>query len=280
MKPRQEIKKIEPSVTNDFKMGVVVFIFFITCFHLYEVLKYPDVTIVPNEMLLVSVLIALVYLWIQEVRDRRKLEIFNSELLITQEDLKRAHFATITALIVSIEARNPYLSGHSRRVTQYALAIADKMNLAVDVKKKIEYACYLHDIGKIGIEESVVRKEESELDVGERVIMRKHPLLALEVLEPLTFMQDEKLMIRHHHERYDGNGYPDGLRGKDIPLGSRIIAVGDAFDIMNSNRQNRRPLPKDKIISEFSGMKGKKFDPEIVDIFLEIMKSSPGIFRG
>ena len=280
MKPRQETKQIKPSVTNDFKMGVVILIFFITAFHLYEVIKYPSITIVPNEILLTSVLIALVYLWIQEVRDRRKLEIFNSELLITQEELKKAHFSTVTALIGSTEARYPYLSGHSRRVTQYALAISDKMNLSLDVKKKIEYASYIHDIGKINVEENIIRKEESEMDEKEKETMRKHPLLAMELLEPLTFMQDEKLMIRHHHERFDGKGYPDGLNGKDIPLGARIIAVADAFDIMNSDRQNRGPLPKGDIISELKEMSGKKFDPEIVDIFLDILKSGPSIFRG
>ena len=275
MKPKRHRFKIEikPGVTNDFKMGIVVLVFFITCFHLFEVIRFPDFNLVPNEILLSAVLFAVVYLWVQEIRDRNKLEVINSELLITQEELKGSNLAAITALIVSEEARDPYLSGHSRRVTQYAMAIADRMNINQSEKRHIEYAGYLHDIGKIGI------KDEGA-SMGEQAAIRRHTVVvAQDILEPLKFLPREKIIIRHHHERYDGKGYPDGLKGKDIPLGSRIIAIADLFDIMNSERPDRPPFQKERIISELKASRGTHFDPEVVDIFLDMIKSDDIFFN-
>jgi len=279
MMPRQrERQNISSSVTNDFKMGVVALVFFVTCFHLMDVIYDPDISIVPSEMLLASVLFAMVYLWAQEVRDRRRLEEFNTRLLITQDEMRKSQFETISALVASQEAKTPHLSGHSRRVTQYALSMADKMDLSEEEKRKIECAGYLHDIGKMGIEEKMLYKEEEELNEEEKRIMKKHPILALEILEPLKFMKDEKLIIRHHHERYDGTGYPDGLEGKNIPLGARIIGITDNFDIMNSKRPHREALSKDKIIEEIKSSSGLKYDPDLVDIFLDMVRYREGIF--
>jgi putative nucleotidyltransferase with HDIG domain len=274
----QSRTKIIPGATKNFKMAMVVLIFLITCFHLFELTYFPGFALVSDKVLLGTVLIAVTYLWIQEVRDRRKLEIVNIELLATQEELKESNVATMRALIVSEEARDPYLIGHSRRVTEYAVAIAKRLNLSEDEKKKIEYAGYLHDIGKIGITDTILHKN-GKLDNEEWEIIKKHPVVALEILAPLKFLPKEKIIIRHHHERYDGAGYPDKLKGSDIPLGSRIMAVADSFDAMNSLRPYRPPLPKEKIISELKTARGTQFDPKVVDVFLKMVEGDDNFFK-
>ncbi len=266
------------SVTNDFKMGMVVLIFLITCFHLVEVVYFPDFTIVSNEILLGIVLLAVVYLWIQEVGDRRKIQIINEELLVAHEELKEANVAAMKALIMSEEARDTYTSGHSRRVTEYAVAIAKKMGLTQAERRHIEYAGYLHDIGKIGISDAILNKA-GRLNDDEWQVIKKHPDTALEILNPLKFLPEEKVIIKHHHERYDGAGYPDGLKGEVIPLGARIMAVADSFDAMNSKRPYRDALVSDKIISELKMAKGTQLDPKIVDVFLAMLEKDSWIFK-
>lgn len=268
---------IKPSVTKNFKMAMVVLIFFITCFHLYEVLYLPDFNIISDRILLGTVLLAITYLWTQEVRDRRKLEVVNEALLSAHEELKAANISAMKALIMSEEARDPYLTGHSRRVTEYALSLANRINMEGRDIKHLEYAGYLHDIGKLGISDAVLHKP-GKLNNEEWLIMKKHPEKALDILAPLKFLPEEKVMIRHHHERYDGKGYPDGLKGEDIPLGSRILAVTDSFDAMNSKRPYRPPMAKDAIILELKNAKGTQFDPKIIDIFLDIIEKDETIF--
>ena len=274
---QQPKTKITPGVTNDFKMGMVVVVFLITCFHLFEVVHFPNITIVSNEVLLGVVLLSMIYLWVQEVQDRRKLEVVNKELITAQEELKEAHLAIMKALIVSEEARDPYISGHSRRVTKYAMAIADKMDMDEDEKKHLEYAGYLHDIGKIGISDAILHKP-GKLDKDEWEVIKRHPVVGVDILEPLNFLPKEKKMIRHHHERYDGGGYPDGLKGGDIPFGSRILCVADSFDAMNSNRPYRPPMSREKIVSELETSRGTQFDPKIVDVFLALIEEDETIF--
>lgn len=265
------------SVTNDFKMGMVVLIFLITCFHLFEVVYFPNITIISNEILLGVVLLAVVYLWIQEVSDRKMVQAINEELLETHEELKESNMAAMKALIMSEEARDPYTSGHSKRVTEYAVQIAKKMGIDESYVRHIEYAGYLHDIGKIGISDAILNKA-GRLNDEEWKIIQRHPDTALEILNPLKFLPEEKVIIKYHHERYDGKGYPDGLKGEGIPMGARIMAVADSFDAMNSKRPYRDVLPKDKIISELKISRGTQLDPKIVDIFLEMINLDIGIF--
>lgn len=278
MSNQESKKKLIPSASGDFKMGMVVLIFAITCFHLFEVTYLPGITIVSNEILLGIVLFAVIYLWVHEVKDRKKLEVINVSLLEAQEELKRANIATMKTLIASEEARDPYLKGHSRRVTEYAMAIARKMDIGHVERKRLEYAGSLHDIGKIGISDAILHKP-GKLNDKEWKVIREHPVMSAEILAPLKFLSKENIMIKHHHEKYDGSGYPDKLKGEQIPIGARILAVADAFDAMNSKRSYRRPLPKEKIIAELEGGRGTQLDPEVVDIFLNMLKKDDSIFE-
>ena len=210
--------------------------------------------------------------------ERRKTQMIKGELLVAHEELKEANIAAMKALIMSEEARDTYTSGHSRRVTEYALAIAKKMGLDHGERKHIEYAGYLHDIGKIGISDAILNKA-GRLNDEEWQVIKKHPDTALEILNPLKFLPEEKIIIKHHHERYDGAGYPDGLKGEETPLGARIMAVADSFDAMNSKRPYREALPKDTIISELEKARGTQLDPKIVDLFLDMLEKDNWIFK-
>ncbi|MBN2096878.1 MAG: HD-GYP domain-containing protein [Candidatus Omnitrophica bacterium] len=273
-----EKQRIRPVVSNTFKLWLVSIIFFLTFFHLYSLYRYPQINIVSNEILLGTVLVLVGYLWIQELRDRQRLEIINWTLVKAQEQLERAEIDTITTLILTEEAKDPYVRGHSKRVTKCAVEIAKELGLSEEEQKTIERAGILHDIGKIGISDNILGKPD-KLNEEEWKVLKKHPRRAAEILEPLKFLAEEKEMICHHHERYDGQGYPDGLKDDEIPLGARIIAVADTFDAMNSERPYRKPLPEDVIIAELKNVSGSQLDPQIVITFLALLKNKPSLWE-
>jgi len=175
----------------------------------------------------------------------------------------------ISTLILTAEAKDPYTHGHSKRVAKYTLAVAKAMELPEEDQKIIERAAILHDLGKIGIDDNILRKEDS-LNDEEWKIMKDHPRRALDILKPLNFLSKEKEIILHHHEMYDGSGYPNGLKGDAIPFGAQIISVADAFDAMNTARSYRGALPKETIVSELKKVSGSQLSPKAVDTFLKI----------
>ena len=267
-----------PFISNTFKLWLVGTIFFLTFFHIYTLNRYPNIDIVSNEILLALVLVLVGYLWTQELRDRYRLEKINQALNEAQTQLERAEIATISTLILTEEAKDPYVRGHSKRVTSCALEIARELGLSEKTCKTIERAGILHDLGKIGITDSILHKPD-KLNEEEWVVIKKHPQRATEILTPLKFLTEEKEMICHHHERFDGKGYPDGLKEEEIPLGARILAVADTFDAMNSERPYREPLPEDIIISELNNASGTQLDPHIVTTFLDLLKKKPSLWE-
>jgi HD-GYP domain-containing protein (c-di-GMP phosphodiesterase class II) len=188
------------------------------------------------------------------------------------EDLEMSYFSTVKALARAIEVKDPYTYGHSERVTDYALAICRQMELSEWETKNIKYAAALHDIGKIGIARKILDKEGSLSD-EEFVQIKTHPLLGDSIMEPVAFLQEPRKIILHHHERYDGNGYPDGLKGENIPLGARILAVSDSFEAMMSDRPYREALPLSVALRELEVNAGTQFDPDVVQAFLDVIKS-------
>ncbi len=271
-------EKRRPSASNTFKLWLVALIFFLTFFHLYAINRYPQTKVVSNEVLLGLVLVLVGYLWVQELRDRERLQAINQALIKAQRQLEQAELATITTLVLTEEAKDPYVRGHSRRVTRCAIGIAEELGLKERERKIIERAGILHDIGKVGISDAILHKPD-KLNNEEWAIIKKHPQRGAEILEPLQFLKEEKEMIRHHHERIDGRGYPDGLKGGEIPLGARILAVADTFDAMNSERSYRKPLPEDVIISELKNACGSQLDPRIVTAFLDLLKKKPSLWE-
>jgi len=177
----------------------------------------------------------------------------------------------IVALAIAIDAKDPYTRGHSVRVARYAAATAEELGLEPQEIENILYAGLLHDIGKIGVSELILHKP-AVLNVAEWEAIRTHPITGAKILEPIPSLRKVTTMVRHHHEHYDGTGYPQGIRGEKIPLGARILAVTDAFEAMTSHRLYRRimyPAQATAILKE--GM-GKQWDAEVVQAFLKTQR--------
>ncbi len=181
--------------------------------------------------------------------------------------LKKAHLDSVKVLAEAIDAKDPYTLGHSDRVRRMSLRIAAHLGFAEDRMESLEYGALLHDIGKIGIKDEVLQKQ-TVLSPREYQYIQEHPLIGVKIVEGVDFFKDKVAMIRHHHEHYDGSGYPDGLQGDTIPLEARIIAIPDAFDAMTSMRPHRNAMALEDVLSELENHKGKQFDPHVLDIFL------------
>ncbi|MDH5657255.1 MAG: HD domain-containing protein, partial [Spirochaetia bacterium] len=178
----------------------------------------------------------------------------------------------VESMVVALEARDLYTRGHSERVTILATTIAKQMKLEDKTIGKVRHAARLHDLGKLGINDEILRKEGS-LDESDWGLMRQHPVFGENILKPVKHLSHLLPIIRHHHERFDGGGYPDNLSGESIPLEARIISVADSFDAMSSNRPYRKRMPFENCLEIIRNESGKQFDPEIVEIFLEHTKN-------
>lgn len=173
---------------------------------------------------------------------------------------------TVQTLLTVINAKDRYTYGHSERVMRYSSLVAEQMGLDRESIRVLKYAAFLHDIGKIEISRDILLKEGPLLP-DERNIIKLHTLFGVNILEPLRDLRELLPIVRHHHERYDGEGYPDGLGGEDIPIGARILAVADSFDAMRSNRPYRRALSFERTMAELQRGAGTQFDPGVVAAF-------------
>ena len=266
------------STSHGFKITVVILLFLLTTLRLYLIQYFPANEIIPEKFLFLVILLILFYLWIQEMLDFHKMARMNTDLRLAQEHLKDAEIDTIGALIKTVEAKDLYTRGHSERVTRIALDIARQMHLSEEKINVISRASILHDIGKIGLSDAVLNKKEKLTD-EEFEMIKKHPDNAAGILEPLKFLNSEKDIIVQHHERYDGKGYPKGLKAMDISFEAMIISVADAFDAMNSKRAYREALSKEVIISELEKSRGTQHSPEVVDTFLKMLEKYPQLWE-
>ncbi|MCG2704361.1 MAG: diguanylate cyclase [Candidatus Omnitrophica bacterium] len=180
---------------------------------------------------------------------------------------KQSYLESVKTLIVTLEERDSYTREHSLNVLRYSAMVAKVMGLAENEIALIGNAAILHDLGKIVISDQILCKKD-KLTEDEYALIKKHPLIAVRILKKSNYMKRELQIILYHHERYDGKGYPVGLKGKKIPLGARIIAVCDSYDAMRSARPYREALPINRVISELVDNAGSQFDPEVVDAFL------------
>jgi len=188
-----------------------------------------------------------------------------------RKQVERLSNQIINALAESIDAKDSYTNGHSMRVAQYSVKIAERAGKSKEEQERIHYMGLLHDIGKIGIPDSIITKNSSLSD-KEYYVTRKHPEIGAEILANISEIPDLGIGARWHHERYDGTGYPDGLKGEEIPEEARIIAVADAYDAMASRRSYRDVLPQQVVYGEIKKGKGTQFDPVFADIMLVLME--------
>lgn len=184
-------------------------------------------------------------------------------------ELKDMFLGTITTLSSAIDAKSPWTAGHSKRVTRYALDIGKEMGLHAKDLKDLEIAGLLHDIGKLGTYQSILDKSY-KLTEKETKVLRLHPSKGAEILSPIKQMREVIPAIRHHHEFYNGGGYPDGLKGEEIPLMARILCVADSVDAMSADRPYRKGKPMNVIIAELKHCSGTQFDPKVADVFVKM----------
>lgn len=207
-------------------------------------------------------------------RIRRVLEIkgHNRDLRMKLDEktkeLESISLASVNAMAAMIDARDTYTKGHSERVAHYSALIAENMSWSREDVKRLYEIALLHDIGKIGVPDKILLKE-TDLSDDEMEIMKTHTIIGADILKNITTLKDLELGARYHHERFDGKGYPEGLKGFKIPLVARIICVADSFDAMSSNRCYRTRLKSEKIRKELLKGCGRQFDPEVVDAFLK-----------
>ncbi len=190
--------------------------------------------------------------------------VLNSRLF---EDIEQSYLQTVMAFANAVEAKDYYTRGHSERVAEMSMKIGDAMNLSKQEKDCLRFASILHDVGKISLSVIILRKD-SWLDADEMKYVRSHPEAGVQILKPINFLGSVLPVIRHHHEKFDGSGYPLGLKGREIPLLARIICVADAWDAMRSDRPYRGALSVQEATEELLSHAGTQFDAEIVEIFL------------
>ena len=186
------------------------------------------------------------------------------------EDLQKAYMDSIGILRHTVEAKDPYTKGHSDRVSEYAVLLGKKLNLPDEDIEKLRIGGLFHDIGKIGIPDSILLKE-SKLTDEEYTKIKEHPVIGYNILENADMFKNILDIIKYHHERFDGNGYPERLAGTNIPYLARITSIVDSFDAMTSKRSYRDSLPMDVVKSEILENLGSQFDPEIGIAFLDIL---------
>ncbi len=184
-----------------------------------------------------------------------------------RQEIQRAYLETIRMLAAAVEARDPYTGGHLERVTHYSLVIARTLGWGNERLSETEMGAILHDIGKIGIPDAILRKD-GPLSPDEWAHMRTHTEIGTQILRGISFLEPVIPYVRHHHERFDGKGYPDGLAGEDIPIGGRLIAVADSFDAMTSTRPYRKALPVEAALDELRSAAGSQLDPTMVEAFM------------
>jgi len=189
------------------------------------------------------------------------------------DQLTRAYDQTAQALLTAAAQNDNGAQGHSERVTEHCLEVGKRLGLTRDELIDLRYAASLHDIGKIGVSRSIVNKP-GRLSEDEFAAMKLHTVIGIRILDRIDGLQGAIPMIKHHHERWDGDGYPDGLEGEAIPLGARIIAVAEAYDILTSTVPWRNPLAKTDATEELMICAGEQFDSHIVGVFVDYIREA------
>ena len=217
-------------------------------------------------------LLLLIESGIKSIKQMHQIQDINTRLSDTYTKLEQAYLYSIETLRYTIEAKDMYTRGHSDRVAAYSVMIGEKLGLPEAELKKLELGGLFHDIGKIGVPDSILLKE-ARLTDEEYSQIKQHPNIGVHILSNASIFNDILPIVEHHHEKFDGSGYPSKLAGNDIPFLARIATIADSFDAMASKRAYRNSLDIQTIISEFEKCRGTQFDPELTNIFLDILRN-------
>lgn len=218
-------------------------------------------------------LLLLIESGLKSVEQMNIIKQINEELADSKELLEKSYLESIEVLRKTVEVKDVYTRGHSDRVSEYSLLIGEKLNLPPEQMKTLKIGALFHDIGKIGIPDAILLKTDKLTD-DEYSEIKNHPAIGAHILSNASIFADIIPIVKHHHERYDGKGYPARLAGEDIPYLARIVAVADTFDAMTSRRSYRQALDFDYTTNEIERCKGTQFDPAIADVFLEILRTN------
>jgi len=229
--------------------------------------KHGNASFNPSDLELTSILCGQATIAIENAKLFEVIESKNREL-------ETFYFETVNALAQAIEAKDVYTGGHGDRLVDFAISVAERLNVSDEERVWLKYAAALHDIGKIGVKEAILTKP-GKLTPEEYEEMKTHPAKGAEIIKEVKFLAPVVPIVYHHQERYDGKGYPAGLSGHQIPIGSRIVAVLDAFDAMTTNRPYRKGLPTEVAIDELRRYSGVQFDPQVVEAFIQAISESP-----
>ena len=218
-------------------------------------------------------LLLLIESGIKSVEQMNEIKKINEELSDTYQKLEQAYMESIQTVRYTVEAKDTYTRGHSDRVSEYSVLIGQKLGLDEEDIRRLRIGGLFHDVGKIGVPDSILQKN-AKLSDDEYSEIKNHPSIGAQILSTASIFQDIIPIVEHHHERYDGKGYPSKLKGEDIPYLARIAAVADAFDAMTSRRVYRDSLSIETVIEEIEKNKGTQFDPKVADAFLDILKNN------
>jgi putative nucleotidyltransferase with HDIG domain len=208
--------------------------------------------------------------------DQRQLERYAADLRESYQreraragELRRSYKATVRALANAVEARDAYTGKHAERVAAYGLALARAVGIDIADEPQLEFGFLLHDIGKVAVPDAVLFKPDA-LSEKEFLQVAGHPLIGAAILRHVEFLDEASQVVRHHHERWDGNGYPDGLQGEEIPLAARVFAVADTLDAMTTDRPYREAVPWARARQEICAGAGSQFDPTVVEAYEQL----------
>jgi HD-GYP domain-containing protein (c-di-GMP phosphodiesterase class II) len=196
----------------------------------------------------------------------------NRELRNLEQQVRDVTFSTLCALVQLLDLKDLTTGVHSSRLTTWAMTIAKLLGLSPEETRQVEIAAVLHDLGKIGIPDEILKKP-ARLTRDEETIMRRHPEYGWAVIKNIPGCQSASLLILHHHEMWDGSGYPAGLKGENIPLGARIVAITDAFDAMTTDRCYRKGMPAERALETLDNRAGTQFDPVITPLFTKFIRA-------
>ena len=217
-------------------------------------------------------LLLLIESGLKSVKQMDEIKRINEELEDSKEQLEQAYLDMVQTLRYTVEAKDTYTRGHSDRVSEYSVLIGEKLGLPEEQIKTLRVGGLFHDIGKIGIPDSILLKP-GKLTDDEYSEIKNHPAIGAHILGSAKIFQDIIPIVKHHHEKYDGNGYPSRLKGEEIPYLARIAAVADTFDAMTSRRSYRGPINVEQVKEEIKRCEGTQFDPQIAEVFLDILNN-------
>ena len=261
---------IQSGVSDQFKSFAAILIGAFALFQLFIGWFAHEVRPILDGWMLAVTLAIVLYLWVRHAVSLHHCEVMQLQLV-------DSHAATIGALVRTIEAKDPYTQGHSSKVAQLSVELARKLELPAETIAVVERGAVLHDIGKLGIADSILSKESSLTD-EEWVVMKDHARRSHDILSELPFLERESRIALLHHERYDGSGYSLGLKADEIPIEAAIVAIADGFDAMTSDRPYRDRMPRAQVIAEITKGRATQYHPVVADTFLTLLKDKPELW--